>query len=124
MAKTGADGQVLQEAKYINLSLHHLEHVIMVLNKQITRGTHSSRGNSRGSSRGYVPYRNSLLTMLLRDSLGGNCLTAMIATLSTEAVNIPETVSSCRFAQRVACISLLGKVLLGGAKGGASYILV
>ena len=37
--KTGAIGQVLQEAKYINLSLHHLEHVIVVLHKQCTRGS-------------------------------------------------------------------------------------
>ena len=57
------------------------------------------------SSEGFVPYRNSLLTMVLRDSLGGNCLTAMIATISIEKRNIMETLSTCRFAQRVACVS-------------------
>ena len=108
--KTGAIGQVLQEAKYINLSLHHLEHVIVVLHKQCTRGSSitpssSERGCSRTHSRGFVPYRNSLLTMVLRDSLGGNCVTAMIANLSPEEGNILETISTCRFAQRVACIS-------------------
>ena len=43
--------------------------------------------------------------MVLRDSLGGNCVTAMIATVSAEQYNMFETVSTCRFAQRVACIS-------------------
>ncbi|XP_028514619.1 uncharacterized protein LOC110238211 isoform X2 [Exaiptasia diaphana] len=53
----------------------------------------------------YIPYRNSLLTMLLQDSLGGNCNTVMIATLSMEACNINETISTCRFAQRVARVT-------------------
>ena len=155
VAKTGADGQILQEAKYINLSLHCLEHVIVILQRQAmkeqeasskssssialgspgrsptnspnrSRDGHRSHLASRGggggggggergrtpegvrhvdSSEGFVPYRNSLLTMVLRDSLGGNCLTAMIATISIEKRNIMETLSTCRFAQRVACVS-------------------
>ena len=46
-----------------------------------------------------------MLTMVLRDSLGGNCLTAMIATVSADEVNICETISTLRFSQRVACVS-------------------
>ena len=53
----------------------------------------------------HVPYRNSLLTLLLRDSLGGNCRTVMIATVAPEATHIEESISTCRFAQRVAQIS-------------------
>ena len=49
----------------------------------------------------HIPYRNSLLTTLLKDSLGGNCKTVMIATLSMEKSNQDETVSTLRFAQRV-----------------------
>eukprot|EP00303_Exanthemachrysis_gayraliae_P011190 CAMPEP_0206021998 /NCGR_PEP_ID=MMETSP1464-20131121/33906_1 /ASSEMBLY_ACC=CAM_ASM_001124 /TAXON_ID=119497 /ORGANISM="Exanthemachrysis gayraliae, Strain RCC1523" /LENGTH=91 /DNA_ID=CAMNT_0053395955 /DNA_START=67 /DNA_END=339 /DNA_ORIENTATION=- len=45
------------------------------------------------------------MTMLLRDSLGGNCKTCMIATMAMEDGSLPETVSTCRFAQRVAQIS-------------------
>ena len=55
-------------------------------------------------SRSHVPYRNSMMTSVLRDSLGGNCKTTMIATLNTARANIDETISTCRFAQRVALI--------------------
>ncbi|KAH9593973.1 Kinesin- protein 6 [Schistosoma haematobium] len=54
--------------------------------------------------RTHVPYRNSMMTMMLRDSLGGNCMTSMIATCSIEQENLQETISTCRFAQRVALI--------------------
>ncbi|EDO42688.1 predicted protein, partial [Nematostella vectensis] len=74
--------------KHINLSLHHLEGVIIALQKL--------KSNSS-----YVPYRNSLLTMILQDSLGGNCNTTMIATLSLEKDKLKESISTCRFAQRV-----------------------
>uniref|UniRef100_A0A2K6EY16 Kinesin family member 6 n=1 Tax=Propithecus coquereli TaxID=379532 RepID=A0A2K6EY16_PROCO len=54
--------------------------------------------------RSHIPYRNSMMTSVLRDSLGGNCMTTMIATLSLEKRNIDESISTCRFAQRVALI--------------------
>ncbi|KAA3681742.1 kinesin family member 6/9 [Paragonimus westermani] len=54
--------------------------------------------------RTHVPYRNSMMTMVLRDSLGGNCMTSMIANCSIEQDNLLETISTCRFAQRVALI--------------------
>ncbi|XP_028398655.1 kinesin-like protein KIF6 isoform X2 [Dendronephthya gigantea] len=87
--KTGVDGTILTEAKYINLSLHYLEQVIVALSEK---------------SRTHIPYRNSMLTSVLRDSLGGNCRTTMIATLSVDRKNIDESISTCRFAQRVAMI--------------------
>lgn len=86
--KTQAAGQLLQEAKYINLSLHYLEQVIVSLSEK----------------RGHIPYRNSMMTAVLRDSLGGNCKTAMIATISSETRNMDESISTCRFAQRVAMV--------------------
>ena len=58
VGKSGAEGQQLKEAKYINLSLHYLEAVIISL-QQVT-----------GQARKHIPYRNSLLTKILRDSLG------------------------------------------------------
>lgn len=51
-----------------------------------------------------VPYRNSMMTSVLRDSLGGNCKTIMIATISPEAQYTDESVSTCHFAQRVALV--------------------
>ncbi|XP_010637181.1 kinesin-like protein KIF6 [Fukomys damarensis] len=89
VAKSGVSGQLLTEAKYINLSLHYLEQVIIALSEK---------------NRSHIPYRNSMMTSVLRDSLGGNCMTTMIATLSLEKRNIEESISTCRFAQRVALI--------------------
>nr|XP_033794532.1 kinesin-like protein KIF6 [Geotrypetes seraphini] len=89
VAKTGVGGQLLTEAKYINLSLHYLEQVIIALAEK---------------HRSHIPYRNSMMTSVLRDSLGGNCMTTMIATISVDKKNIDESISTCRFAQRVALI--------------------
>ncbi|KAK7142822.1 hypothetical protein R3I94_012239 [Phoxinus phoxinus] len=89
VGKTGVGGQILTEAKYINLSLHYLEQVIIALSEK---------------NRSHIPYRNSMMTSVLRDSLGGNCMTTMIATVSVEKRNIAESMSTCRFAQRVALI--------------------
>ncbi|GMF10232.1 unnamed protein product [Phytophthora lilii] len=70
--KTGAKGQLLREAAYINTSLHYLEMVIVALHEKNTKG------------RTHIPYRNSMMTSVLRDSLGGNCKTVMVATVSPE----------------------------------------
>lgn len=58
-----------------------------------------------GLQRPHIPYRNSLMTMVLRDSLGGNCKTRMIANINIAAPFLDESISTCRFAQRVAMIS-------------------
>eukprot|EP01135_Chromosphaera_perkinsii_P003944 Nk52_evm11s263 gene=Nk52_evmTU11s263 len=106
--KSQIDGVILSEAKYINLSLHYLEQVIVALQqKQHGAAGYSSGHAGNGYNRSYrshIPYRNSMLTMILRDSLGGNCLTAMIATLSMEDPNVLESISTARFAQRVALV--------------------
>ncbi|KDO16143.1 hypothetical protein SPRG_18321, partial [Saprolegnia parasitica CBS 223.65] len=88
--KTGAKGKVLREAAYINTSLHYLEMVIVALHEKNTKG------------RTHIPYRNSMMTSVLRDSLGGNCKTVMVATASAEKEQTDESLSTCRFAQRVA----------------------
>ena len=76
------------EARYINRSLSYLEQVIIALHDK-------AQGN-----RVHVPYRNSMMTSILRDSLGGNCRTVMIANLSTDISNEEETISTARFALR------------------------
>lgn len=91
VSRSQAEGAVLTEARSINLSLTYLEQVIVSLNQK-------ARGKAKAA---HVPYRNSLLTTLLRDSLGGNCKTVMIATISTDRANLDETISTLRFAQRV-----------------------
>jgi hypothetical protein len=52
-----------------------------------------------------VPYRNSLMTQVLRDSLGGNCRTVMVATINPADGQLEESISTCRFAQRVALVT-------------------
>ena len=59
-------------------------------------------------TRVHVPYRNSMLTSVLRDSLGGNCKTIMIANLSTDLENEEETISTARFALR--CSQLVNEM--------------
>ena len=92
LGKTNVDGTLLREARCINQSLHYLEHVIVTLEQK-------ARGENV-----FVPYRNSFMTLVLRDSLGGNCKTSMIATASAEEGDLDESVSTFRFAQRVAGI--------------------
>lgn len=92
VAKTNATGSVLTEAKYINQSLFFLEMVIVALYEKAT------------IDRKHIPYRNSMMTSVLRDSLGGNCKTIMIATINPEASHTEESLSTCKFAQRVSMI--------------------
>ena len=58
-----------------------------------------------GQARAHIPFRNSMLTTALRDSLGRNCRTVMVATVAATSDQAEETISTCRFAQRVAMIS-------------------
>merc|ERR1719188_2660847 len=84
--KTGSDGVILHEATHINKSLTFLEQVVVAL------------GNKH---RDHVPYRQSKLTHMLKDSLGGNCKTTMIANVWPEAKMLEETASTLRFATRM-----------------------
>lgn len=97
-SQTGVQGKLLREATSINQSLHFLERVIVALHAR-------SKGEQV-----HVPYRDSMMTLVLRDSLGGNCKTSMVACVASETSNIPESVSTCRFAQRVGQIQNNAKV--------------
>lgn len=94
VAKSALEGKLLKEAKHINLSLTYLEQVILAL---------SQRQKAPGKT-AHVPFRNSVLTSLLRDSLGGNSLTSMIACLAMTDYSRDETISTMRFAKRCATI--------------------
>ncbi|XGW09291.1 hypothetical protein V3C99_011530 [Haemonchus contortus] len=89
---TGAEGQRLKEGANINKSLTTLGLVISKLAEEA--GKKSKRG------KGVVPYRDSVLTWLLRENLGGNSKTAMIAALSPADINFDETLSTLRYADR------------------------
>ncbi|KAL0049957.1 hypothetical protein WJX82_001623 [Trebouxia sp. C0006] len=85
-SKTGATGDRLKEATKINLSLSALGNVISAL--------------VDGKPGGHVPYRDSKLTRLLQDSLGGNTKTVMIANIGPAGYNYEETLSTLRYANR------------------------
>ncbi|CAL8123332.1 unnamed protein product [Orchesella dallaii] len=84
LSKTHATGDRLKEATKINLSLSNLGNVISAL--------------VDGSN--YIPYRNSKLTRLLQDSLGGNSKTVMVAAIGPADYNYDETISTLRYANR------------------------
>ncbi|KAM6934559.1 kinesin heavy chain-like [Xenentodon cancila] len=89
VSKTGAEGSVLDEAKNINKSLSALGNVIAALSE----GTKT-----------HVPYRDSKMTRILQDSLGGNCRTTIIICCSPSSYNEAETKSTLMFGQRAKTI--------------------
>ncbi|XP_033009764.1 kinesin-like protein KIF3B [Lacerta agilis] len=84
-SKTGAQGERLKEATKINLSLSALGNVISALVDG--KSTH-------------IPYRDSKLTRLLQDSLGGNAKTVMVANIGPASYNVDETLTTLRYANR------------------------
>ncbi|KAH1497468.1 hypothetical protein KXV92_007243 [Aspergillus fumigatus] len=86
---TGATGARLKEGAEINRSLSTLGRVIAAL-------ADVASGKKKNAS--MVPYRDSILTWLLKDSLGGNSMTAMIAAISPADINFDETLSTLRYA--------------------------
>lgn len=91
---TGATDERLKEGAHINKSLVTLGSVISALAEQ------SDSSKKKKKSCNHIPYRNSILTWLLRDSLGGNSKTIMIAALSPADCNFNETLSTLRYANR------------------------
>ncbi|KAI6238206.1 Kinesin-like protein [Aphelenchoides fujianensis] len=85
-SKTGAQGERFKESTKINLSLSALGNVISAL--------------VDGGKGSYVPYRDSKLTRLLQDSLGGNSKTVMVANVGPASFNIDETLGTLRYANR------------------------
>ncbi|XP_039224681.1 kinesin-like protein KIF9 isoform X2 [Crotalus tigris] len=86
LSKSKSEGFGLKEATYINKSLSFLEQVVIALSD---------------CSRDHVPFRQSKLTYTLKDSLGGNCNTVLVANICSESIHIVETLSTLRFATRM-----------------------
>jgi len=84
--KTGTKGGQLVEARHINKSLSYLEQVVLALSDR---------------KRDHVPYRQTTLTNFLRDSLGGNCKTVVIANVHCSKDHLEETISTLKFATRM-----------------------
>ena len=94
VGKTNATGQTFDEGKKINLSLTALGNVIDALS----------------SNRKHIPYKDSKLTRLLADSLGGNTKTVMFANVSPASYNYDETLGTLRYASRAKLIKNAPKV--------------
>nr|XP_049706340.1 kinesin-like protein unc-104 isoform X4 [Helicoverpa armigera] len=90
---TGAKGTRLKEGANINKSLTTLGKVISALAEIASKSKKSKKAD-------FIPYRDSVLTWLLRENLGGNSKTAMIAAISPADINFDETLSTLRYADR------------------------
>ncbi|GAB2267044.1 hypothetical protein Dimus_002027 [Dionaea muscipula] len=88
--KSEVSGDRLKEAQHINKSLSCLGDVFFALSQKSS----------------YIPYRNSKLTLLLQDALGGNAKTLMFAHVSPEGDDFSETIGTLKFAQRVSSVEL------------------
>ena len=106
---TNTVGERLKEAGMINKSLSALGNVINSL-------VDLSEGKSR-----HVPYRDSKLTFILRDSLGGNSKTVIIANISPSAINVGETLSTLEFAKRAKQIK--NKAIVNEDSSGTILVL-
>ena len=104
LTQSGATGDRLEEAKNINLSLHTLGRVIHTL---------AERGTCSGAGKSSIPaYRDSALTWLLSDSLGGNSKTMMIATIAASNNCYSQSLNTLRFAgltQRVVNVAVVNE---------------
>ncbi|NXO75918.1 KIF14 protein, partial [Sitta europaea] len=97
--KAQTTGERLKEGVSINKSLLTLGRVISALSKQAQNGKKT-----------FIPYRESVLTWLLKESLGGNSQTTMIATVSPAASSMEETLSTLRYAKQACSIINIAKV--------------
>ncbi|XP_058849164.1 kinesin-like protein KIF1B isoform X11 [Acipenser ruthenus] len=93
---TGAKGTRLKEGANINKSLTTLGKVISAL-AEVDNCTSKSKKKKKSD---FIPYRDSVLTWLLRENLGGNSRTAMVAALSPADINYDETLGTLRYADR------------------------
>uniref|UniRef100_A0A665UQU0 plus-end-directed kinesin ATPase n=1 Tax=Echeneis naucrates TaxID=173247 RepID=A0A665UQU0_ECHNA len=94
---TGAKGTRLKEGANINKSLTTLGKVISAL-AELDSAPNKNKKKKKVES--FIPYRDSVLTWLLRENLGGNSRTAMVAALSPADINYDETLSTLRYADR------------------------
>ena len=104
MNQTGAFGDRKTEASHINKSLQALRQVITALQ------------GKKSKNLVHIPYRDSVLTQLLKDSLGGNTSTVIIGTVSSDSKNIKDTLSTLHFlegAQKVKNVKKINEKVEG-----------
>ncbi|KAG1666691.1 hypothetical protein FOA52_013603 [Chlamydomonas sp. UWO 241] len=111
--RSGAVGKELKEASHINSGLafgnelkeaSHINSGLLALGNVISALSESERAASRGKQGSHVPYRDSKLTRLLQDSLGGNSLTVLISCISPSEMDFEETNNTLKYANRACSI--------------------
>eukprot|EP01133_Synstelium_polycarpum_P007635 gene7635-8932_t len=107
VGKTGAEGQTLEEAKKINQSLSLLGNCIHALTE---------------SKRDHIPFRDSKLTRILQESLGGNTKTTLMVTGSPHISNVEETISTLKFGARAKTIK--NSVKVNSQKSAAELLAI
>ena len=133
LSLSGSEGDTLVETQNINYSLSMLGDVLSALSKnaKCVVGSGESPGSGK-KGRGVtpmpvpVPYRNSKLTHLLKDSLGGNSKTVMIATVRVGGIHCPQTALTLVYASRARRIrnkSYIVRRTGGGGEGAAIAVL-
>ena len=90
LKKTGAVGNTMKEGININMGLLSLGNVISALTEP----------GKNGAAKKHIPYRDSKLTRILQDSLGGNSNTLMVACVSPAESNFEESLNSLKYASR------------------------
>ena len=122
---SGARGDRLKEANHINISLSVLGDVIKSLGDLTKKNTTSSSSSLSGkqlrnndstgykndNTSGFIPYRNSTLTMILKESLGGNSHAIMVCAVSPSSSDYEETLSTLKYADRVSRRVILYTIL-------------
>lgn len=128
VAKTGNTGMRFRESVHINSGLLALGNVISALSSSDAPGAGATASMSQltattpapgatagrraaGSKRAHVPYRESKLTRLLKDSLGGNSRTLMFCCVNPNESNMDESINSLKYASRVRFSSILTPLL-------------
>jgi len=118
--RTGAEGARMKEGININKGLFVLGQVVSALSE-----LGQQMGSSRAKSNSHIPYRDSKLTRLLQDSLGGNSRTVMIACISPAESNVEESINTLRYAERTRNIknSAVRNVVSGGLSASEAAAL-
>ena len=107
LKESKSQGEMMKETGQINKSLFTLGKVISMLS---SKGAQAQGPSNPKDQQKYIPYRDSKLTRILQDSLGGNSRTSMIACVSPAEINFEETLNSLKYASRARNIKNAPKV--------------
>lgn len=121
---SGTTGTRVRETGSINKSLATLADVINALSKRSQSFASSSPSSisSTSSSQNFIPYRNSVLTRLLKESLGGNAKTIMLAAISPCCAHYEETLSTLKYIERAKSVVNVPRISADSSNNGGTLV--